>query len=152
MTFQYPSPGINDVASYLASPLPWVSSSTLASGSVWRIDFPYITSEVHVHNATPGTSTVGVGFTLSGVQGTNKFLVGTNQGAGSTNSGETFSFRTKVKTLYIIGITGSSTVSVYAGLTTILTRSFPTLTGSSPTAFNNTSSLYDPYLSYDGLG
>jgi hypothetical protein len=152
MTFQSAPSGLNNVAEYMASPLPWVSSSTVTSGSVWRIDFPYVTSEIQIHNATPADSSVGVAFTLSGARGTNRFLVGTNQAAGSSYVGETFSFRTRVKTLYIIGLTGSSTVSVYAGLTMIPTRSFPILTGSSPIALNLTGSTFDPYFSYGGLG
>jgi hypothetical protein len=153
MTFQPPGSGLNNTAEYVASPLPWVSSSVVASGSVWRIDFPKVTSEIHVHNATPADSSVGVAFTLSGALGTNRFLIGTNQTSGNSYVGETFSFRTRVKTLYIVGLTGSSTVSVFAGLTMINPRAFPILTGSSPTQLSLTgSTTYDPYFSYDGLG
>ena len=149
MTFQPPASGLNNVAEYMASPLPWVSSSVIASGSVWTINFPKVTSEIHVHNATPGASSVGVAFTMSGALGTNRFLVGTNQTAGSSYVGETFSFRARVKTLYIVGLTGSSTVSVYAGMTMVNPRTFPILTGSAPVV---SSTQEDPYYSYDGLG
>jgi hypothetical protein len=151
MTFQPPASGQANVAEYMISPLPWVSSSTVPSGSVWRIDFPYLTSEIQVHNATPGASTVAVGFTLSGVLGSNRYLVGTNQSAGNTYVGETFSFRSRVKTMYVVGITGSSNVSIFAGLTTVQTRSFPTLTGSAD-HYSITSSVFNPTFSYDGLG
>lgn len=143
MTFQPPASGLNNVAEYMASPLPWVSSSVIASGSVWTINFPKVTSEIHVHNAIPSASAVGVAFTLSGALGTNRFLV------GSSYVGETFSFRARVKTLYIVGLTGSSNVSIYAGMTMVNPRTFPILTGSAPVV---SSSQEDPYFSYDGLG
>src|SRR5574337_1691043 len=148
MTFQYPSPGPGDVASYLTSGLPWVSSSTVTSGSVWRIDFPYVTSELWIHNATEGsTTTVGVGFTYSGSLGNNRILLSSNQTAGSSYTGDVFEARTRVKTIYIVGLSGSALISVYAGLTVIKTTQFPTLTGSSNPYLS--ASIPDPVFGYD---
>lgn len=146
MTFQYRSHGQADVASYLMTGLPWVSSSTVPSGSVWRIQFPYVTNEITVRMASPlGASTnitsVGIGFTQNGVQSNkNMFIIQSN----GTNYSEEIKVKIRTKELYIVGLTGTSKVSVMAGLTLISSSSFPVLTGSADT------NAYQ--FGYDGLG
>lgn len=148
MPFQPPGGGLNNTAEYMTSGLPWVSSSVIASGSTWRVDFPMVTSHLTVHNAgAAGSSVMALGFTLSGAQGTNRFLLTNNN-----NVDDTFQEQVRVKTIYITALTNFVTASVYAGLTTIPTKNFPTLTGSAPVPFDPTGSIYENNLSYDGLG
>jgi hypothetical protein len=131
----------------MASGLPWVSSSVIASGSTWAITFPYVTNHLSVQNAGTSASTLGVGFTLSGSQGSNRFLLSSNATVQAQ-----FSEHLRITTLYITALTNNVTASVFAGLTTIQARQFPVLTGSAPVAFDPTGSVYENYLSYPGLG
>jgi len=148
MPFQPPASGLSNTAEYMASGLPWVSSSVIPSGSTWRIDFPMVTSNLTIHNAgSAGSSTMAVSFTLSGAQGSNRFLLTNN-----TNVADTFEEHVRVKTVFITALTNFVTASVYAGLTTIQPKYYPVLTGSAPVAFDPTGSIYENYLSYDGLG
>jgi hypothetical protein len=90
---------------------------------------------------------MAVGFTLSGSLGSNRYLLGS-----TANFADTFDEHTRVTKVYITALTTNVTASVFAGLTTIQARSFPTLTGSSPVPTNLTGSDYENYLSYNGLG
>jgi hypothetical protein len=147
MPFQPPGGGLNNTAEYMTSGLPWVSASVLSSGSVWQIEFPYVTNHLRIHLDGGNNATLAFGFTRSGSLGSNKnFLTAT-----STTS-DTFSEHIRVKTLYIVAHSNNVTASVFAGLTTIPTKNFPTLTGSAPVAFDPTGSVYENYLSYVGLG
>jgi hypothetical protein len=148
MPFQPPGGGLNNTAEYMTSGLPWVSASIISSGSVWQIDFPYVTSHLRIHLDGGNNATLAFGFTRSGSLGSNKnFLTATSQNS------DTFSEHLRTKTLYIVAHTNNVTASVFAGLTTIPTRNFPTLTGSAPVAYDPTGSVYENYLSYPtGLG
>lgn len=147
MTFQPPGGGLNNTAEYMTSGLPWVSSSAIPSGSTWRVDFPYVTSHLLIQNAGSTASQLGVGFSLSGTQGSNRFLLSST----TTTQGQ-LSHHIRVATLYVTALTNGVTASIFAGLTTIPTRTFPTLTGSAPVAYDPTGSIYENYLSYNGLG
>lgn len=147
MTFQYPSSGLSNTAEYMASGLPWVSSSAIPSGSTWKIELPFVSNHLTVQNVGTAASSLGIGFSLSGSQGSNKFILASN--ATFQNQ---FSHHIRVTTIYITAITANVTASVFAGLTTILPRNYPTLTGSSPVPFDMTGSVYENYLSYTGIG
>jgi hypothetical protein len=131
----------------MTSGLPWVSSSAIPSGSTWTINFPYVTSNLTIQNAGGSTSTLAIGFTQSGSLGSNRFLLNSN----ATIQGK-FSEHLRVTTLYVTALTNNVTASVYAGLTSIDQKYFPTLTGSAPVAYDPTGSVYERYLSYQGLG
>lgn len=147
MPFQPPGGGLNNTAEYLTSGLPWVSSSGIPSGSTWEISFPYVTSHLTVHNASAASSMLTVGFTFSGSRGSNRFLLdSTAQIKG------TFDQQVRVGKVYLTALTNNVTASVFASLTTIPQRYFPTLTGSAPVPFDPTGSYYENNLSYDGLG
>lgn len=147
MPFQPPGGGLNNTAEYMVSSLPWASSSAIPSGSTWTVTFPYVTNHLEVHNASNTAATLAVGFTLSGAQGSNRILLGSN-----TNFADTFDQHVRVTTIYLTALTTNVTASVFAGLTTILPRSFPILTSSVPVSYDPTGSLYENYLSYPGLG
>jgi hypothetical protein len=147
MPFQPPGGGLNNTAEYMTSGLPWVSSSFLSSGSIWKIEFPYVTNHLRVQLHGGNNTSLAFGFTLSGVLNYNSMILNaTSQGVDS------FSEHVRVKTLYVVGRSNNITASVFAGLTTIPTKNFPTLTGSAPVAYDPTGSVYENYLSYPGLG
>lgn len=139
MSFQYPGPGANATAEYMASGLPWVSASTTTSGSVKRIDFPYVTSFFSIKHAG-GAGSLTVGFTVSGTLGSNNFTLAAS-GA--------FAADMRIKTLFLTATSGTVNFELVAGLTVIQPHRFPTLTGSSNPGL---SASMTPVFGYDGLG
>ena len=136
-TFNYPASGLNNVAEYLASGLPWVTSS-LATTTPVSYTFPFVTSTIQVVNS--GSLPLRLGFTSNGIQGTNSYII---------PGGADVSLDVRVITLYVRADTGTTNYSIYAGLTQIPARGFPVLTGSAA-GFNpaTTGSVYG----YSGLG
>lgn len=135
MTFQYPRSGINNVAEYQASGLPWITGSISITSTPLRIDFPYVTNALHFHvHDHGGTSAMRFGFTENGVNGTNYGLIHGDDGW------VTFNFR--CKTIYVRADAGTVQCSIAAGLTTIDQKIFPILTGS---AIYNSASIGNIY-------
>ncbi len=116
-------PGYGSVPDYQASGLPWATGSVASSTSIInKHEFPFVTKKITVRNH----STAGglrVGFTAAGVQGSNFILVDAVVGA-------TIDLDARVTALYVLGVTGGSTYSVYAALTPIPAKYAPVLTGS----------------------
>ncbi|MFA6049784.1 MAG: hypothetical protein WC761_01185 [Candidatus Paceibacterota bacterium] len=139
MSFNYPASGLNNVAEYMASGLPFATQSITVVSQACRVDFPFVTKFFTVKNNGPGT--IAIGFTELGTLGTNRFSLppsGAYQGD------------LRIKTVYITTISGAqSGFECIAGLTQILIRGFPTLTGSGAgyQPYNT-----DPVYGYDGLG
>lgn len=142
MPFQPPGSGQGNVAEFMMSGLPYVTASTVASASVFAIQFPYMTKDFTIRNSG-GTATLCVGFTLSGTLGSNRMTIPPSA---------SFSGDFRIRTLYVAGFDGTASYELVAGLTLIGTRTFPVLTGTSPIALNITGSDYENYLSYPGLG
>lgn len=142
MTFQYPGSGQGNVAEFMMSPLPFVTQSSAGTSSPTRIDFPYVSRHFSVRNTS--ANALEFGFTVSGTLGTNRFTVPASSTFGPVDM--------RVATMYFLGIGGTATFDLLAGMTLINTRTFPVLTGSSPIPLNITSSQYENYLSYPGLG
>lgn len=118
--YQQPSSGPNNTAEYMASGLPFVSS-TISSVTPLKIDFPYVTSELYLKVSGSTGESIRVGFTQAGIQGNNYFVV---------DSGASFPFRIRCKTLFIRSNNGTPSYSLMAAMTMVPNRSFPTLTGS----------------------
>ena len=123
MTFEYPKGGGNNsVAEYMASGLPWVTSSNVSSSVPAEIDFPMVTSNITVrNNAVAGTSNLKFGYSANGVKSSNYFLLEPQQD---------ISVDVRVKSIFLLSTSASLVFSVHAGLTTIESRGFPVLTGS----------------------
>ena len=145
--FQYPSSGPNNALEYMASGLPFVTTS-LASPTSFRIDFPFVTSEIYIQVSGATGSSIRVGFTDNGVNGNNYFPV--------ENTESPVTMRIRCKTIYVRTNTGTApSYSVMAALTTIPNMSFPTLTGSAADPvtgrnfFNSASNA--PIFGYRGL-
>jgi hypothetical protein len=137
-------PGLNMVSEYMASGLPYVSSSVLTTAAS-KLDIPYTTNELYFH-AIGGT--LRVGFTLNGVNGTNFFRVSPTDG--------NFTFRIRCKEVYVRAETGTVSMSFMAAMTQIDNKHCPTLTGSMADPVTGkylfqTSSL-DNVVGYNGLG
>jgi hypothetical protein len=158
MSSQWPKAGPNHVPSYLTSGIPYVTSSSAtdvpedASGvSPYQVDFPYVTKFVTVNNI--GTNDLRVAFTALGCYAPSEtytdgqtldsdhprnYFVIREQEAGSM---QTVTFDVRCKSVFFLSDnTGTTGVSVLAGLTTIPAESFPVITGSVDsdgiTAFN----------------
>jgi hypothetical protein len=117
MTFHYKT-GLNNVAEYMASGLPYVTQSVATAGSVSRVTFPFVTNEITVKNNTAGI--LKVGFTENGVNGTNFFTLPVS-GA--------YSSKTRITDLFVTAQAGSVTYEVVASLTMIPAKEFYVLTG-----------------------
>lgn len=141
MTFEYNWSGLNNVAEYMASGMPYVTAST-ATETPWGVNFPFVTKFVTVNNT--GAADITFSFTVGGnlPSGSNYFTV-----AG----GESYTADLRLKTLYIAG---TETYEVMAGLTQIEAKSYPILSGSTGW-FDATASgsLLPPgyYYGYEGI-
>jgi len=121
MPLNWPRSGPNDSSAYITSGLPYVTASSATSGSVTRIDFPFVTKFITVKNASPAGN-LAFGFTASGTLGTNRFTLA----ASSSFTGDL-----RIKSLYLTSVSSNSTAfEVLSGLTMIDSRWFPNLTGS----------------------
>ena len=100
--------GINHVPAYQVSGRPFASSSTGGrSGNVVKVEFPYVTRWIYVVNSD-GSNGAKVAFSENGLSGDNFFRV-----KSGTDSAR---LELKISELYL---TGSSNLTVVAGLTTI---------------------------------
>lgn len=131
MTYNNSRSGPNNAAEYVASGLPWVTSSANISTSPWKIDFPYVTN--HLSFCVTGSGAVRVGFTQNGVNGTNFALI-----PGGTGWVQ---FDVRCKEIYVRSDTSTQNISILAGLTMIENRGFPVLTGSA--IYNSASVSYE---------
>jgi hypothetical protein len=116
-TFSQPAgPGLQHTPEYMASGLPFVSSSTLSTTPI-KIEFPYVTKTLNLR-ATAGSFRVG--FTQVGVNGTNYFVVDTSS----------VKLDIRCKTIFVRSTTGAADMTLCAELTTIDRDRMPLLTGS----------------------
>lgn len=122
MGLNWPSPGTHNVAEYLASPIPWVTSSALAAGVTVRHDFPTVASSFAVQHYSTGSSGLSVGFTSDGVAGTKRVRV--RPGAG-------FAADVRFKSLFLYNDgSASADYDLIVGLTGISPRSMEALSSS----------------------
>lgn len=120
--FQPPRSGQNNVGEYVASGLPFVTSST-STTTPTQIDFPFLVSEMYF-GCSGSNASIRVGFTAQGVQGSNYFVV------SADGTGYAGPYRLRCKTIFVRTHVGSPTYTVTAGLTGIPINAFPVLTGS----------------------
>ena len=112
--------GVNHVPAYQVSGRPFASSSTGGrSGTVVKIEFPFVTRWIYVVNSD-GTNGAKVAFSQQGLNGNNFFKV-----KKATNSEV---LELKISELYL---TGSDDLTVCAGLTTIPVSRVKTDSGAS---------------------
>lgn len=122
MALNQPVQGEYYTSAYQISPVPYVTSSTLALGQLKEIRFSHITRTIHVKNTSAGTA-MAVGFTENGLRTAtaNYFIL-----SGS----ESYTGEMRMSSLWLSGSVGSPTFTVLAGLTLIPTGSMLHLTAS----------------------
>jgi hypothetical protein len=132
MSLNWQPNGANNVPSYQSSGIPFVTQSSateVGTSTPVQLDFPYVTRFFTVQNI--GSNPLQVGFTVNGVKGapTKNYFTIEN---GTTSS---IRFELRCKSLFFLGSGGATGFEIVAGLTTIPTNNFPTLTGSAGTGF-----------------
>lgn len=141
---QYPQPGYNDVPSYLASGLPYVTASS-ATSTPLKVNFPFVTKFITVRAG----GNLDVGFSSLGVAGANHYTMA---------NGDYLTFDVRVKEMYFKKPSGGGSVSFFimAGLTGIPTASVPTLTSShtfdSSDPYFTGSASFENFIVYPGIG
>ena len=133
------------VAEYQQSCIPYVTSSVTDGQKCERITFPYVTRFIVVSNleATAGNH-IRFGFSEFGTQGEHGSSVSNEQHgdnyfilAGGQSTGR---IEIKCKEIWVaggstsLGFSGGRRYSVLSGLTNVPSGSFPSLTGSFPSA------------------
>ena len=141
MATNHPKAGPNSVPAYQLSGIPFTTGSApgevpATNGTPIKIEFPYVTRFIQVQAS--GSQGVRVGFSSNGVRSnptSNYFVVD-----GGTTS-NVLELRTK-EIFILSNSTAKSEFRLTAGLTTIKSTEFPTLTGS----------LSDGALGFEGVG
>ena len=118
--------GLNHVPAYQVSGQPFASGSINASTAV-KVEFPYVTRWIYVINHDSGASNhCRIGFSQTGVEGSNYFRIGPQSAAeGTQNTGR---LELKVSEIWL---SGSTSVDIVAGLTSIPTSRTTTADGTS---------------------
>jgi hypothetical protein len=117
------SAGANFTAEYMASAVPWVTSSILTTG-ITQIDLPNLSKFITIQNVS-GSSYVRVGFTLNGVLGNNYYTV---------LPAASLSCDIRVKSLYLLS-GDHNLISLAVGTTGISTKNAPTIQDVPATVF-----------------
>lgn len=118
--------GLNHVPAYQVSGQPFASGSINASTAV-KVEFPYVTRWIYVINHDNGASNhCRIGFSQTGVEGSNYFRIGPQSAAeGTQNTGR---LELKVSEIWL---SGSTSVDIVAGLTSIPASRTTTTDGTS---------------------
>lgn len=107
---------------YIISGVPFVTSSTVGIGKGWSVSFPTVTRTLTLKNDSGGN--LAVAFSANGLKAANSNYF-------TLFASESFSGELRIKELFLSGSgPGTSAFSIIAGLTTIHSTMFPTLTGS----------------------
>jgi hypothetical protein len=126
MPFQPPGGSQNNAAEYMASALPFVTSSTISAAQTYMIGFPNDTKFISVKNNSTGSEQLRVGFTANGVAGSNYLPL---------LAGESFSADYRLTAVFLYGGAGTVSFTVAAGLTGIDASRVPVLTASQSGSF-----------------
>lgn len=109
-------PGVGSVGQYQMSAKPFCSGGinvASATGSIFSIEFPAVTSWIYISNHD--SHDLRVGFSENGIKGSNYFLIHKKNDAIPTQV-----FNVRCKTIFLAGDTTSvDDISVFAGLTGI---------------------------------
>ena len=127
MSNNWQKAGPNHVPSYITSGIPFVSSSVSGeakgASTTVKFSFPYVTKFFQVENV--GLNNLKFGFSDLGTLGTitdNSITVVANTRSDI--------YDIRCKEIYLTGVGGDTTFKIIAGLTTIPSSNFPSLTGS----------------------
>lgn len=118
-----PQGGMSYASEFQSSALPFVTSSQapLYSDGVLRIDFPTVSRFITLVNHDSAGKHLRIGFTRNGTtKGGNYYTL---------DGGQSVTFELRVKTLYLAGDSSAPQFALCAGLTTVLARNYPQLSG-----------------------
>lgn len=118
MTLNNPQSGGAFVPEFLVAPAPWVTQSSIPSGGVISYQFSYLARSVRFLNHDSGS--VNIGYSLNGVNATNRFLVPTSG---------TFEFDCRFTSFFVKGVIGQQ-FSLMVGLTGVEKRHVLNVTAS----------------------
>lgn len=122
MPLDNPQGGFGYAGEFQSAALPWVTSSIApAAGSPVQFDLPFVTRFVSITNLGTGTNTLSIGFTRNGITKTNNKVI--------VPAGATMQFEWRCKTLFVQGESGTPAYNLSLGLTTILAKNMPQLSG-----------------------
>lgn len=123
MTLNNPSPpGANSTPEYLASGVPFITTSAIPANTTLGLSLPYVSRDVTIRNLGTGSATLRVGVSSRGAQTSNYFVL---------QAGVTEKFQVRTSTLFINNSTVDPiSASILVGLTLIPYQNFPLLTGS----------------------
>ena len=124
MSLNNPRPGFNAAAEYMTSGIPHVVSGS-ATTSPTVIEFPYVSRAITVANNAAAGTVLEVGFTLNGVNLTNRFPLDGKQVAR---------FEVRVRDLWLRAESATVSYGVLAELTPIERKNMLPLTGSVDTS------------------
>ena len=123
MSINFPYMGEGYAPAYQISPVPWVTSSTIALGAITEIQFGNVTKYFTIKNNSPST-VLAIAFTQNGLTPANSYFYPL-----SGSSVQEFEIRTD--RIFLSGSAGASiSYTVLAGLTSILPTRFLTVTAS----------------------
>jgi hypothetical protein len=135
MPLDNPQGGFGYAGEFQSAALPWVTSSIApAAGSPVRYDFPFVTRFISITNLASSPNTLSIGFTYNGITKTNNKVI--------VPPGATLQFEWRVKSIWVQGENGTPAYNLAAGLTTILAKNMPQLSGT----------LDDGTLGWPGVG
>jgi hypothetical protein len=122
-------PGLGNVGSFQVAGFPYITGSTLATGSVeQRIVFPYVAKHINVQLLSAGDAKI---YFVSASSPGN--VIGGRHFWTLSGSSASFEQDVKCKELYISSVAGA-TYQVYAEMTSISTQMMFALTGSGLTS------------------
>lgn len=122
MTLGNPRSGLNSVAEFQVSTLPWVTSSTAPlAPNMLQISFPKVTKFMTFANHNTTGQEIRIGFTRNGMNNGYYYRL---------DGGQQIELDLRVTTVYVSGDTQAGPFSLIAGLTTIDAKEMPLLTGS----------------------
>ena len=120
---KYLQQGVNSVAAYQVSGIPWLTGSTSIAAET-KFEFPTVSRTITVINSGSVPLLVHFAPAASGnvVSGHHYMTLPADK--------DSFTFNVKAKEIYVTPVGGSTGVQVIVERTSIETRDFPTLTGS----------------------
>jgi len=120
--------GLRNAGSYKVSGHPYVTGSVVANGQEHAVKFPFVSKSVTVI-ASGSTAAPLIGVTFNST-GSDAGVMAGKHYITLTGSGDTVTFDTKCKEIYIHALNASSGFEIHASLTNINTSHMYDLTGS----------------------
>lgn len=128
------TPGAGATAEYMASAIPWVTSSVMVTQGYKEVNFNFVTKFFTIKNTAASTTTLSVAFASGG-------FTAANSNFFTLTGGQSFSGDLRVKSLFLSASQGVPSFELIAGLTRIPKHMFPVITGS-----------FEGSSSFDGVG